>query len=374
MSGAKEFADFIKYINDNKIVMNDNVKMCLKNLINLWKNVNQNCETDMFYLEHINTYDQITDFVRSKNMPEMLKLWFMHIIVLTSQNLNSREKKHIETNIAHYEFKIKIKEPYEELCDEEKCMLNFYRKLNVIGILSGNKNYIERSLIDKLITNCRLTPYDKINCDNIEIRKSEIHGHGLFAKGYIFANTIITFYPVDGYSCDDIDGNDIDDDDTDDYTDNITNTNNINYKVASDWIDNGQFMEDYSCTINEQLKIVANSNNKLNKKLLGHMINDSVGNVFLGNNKDEIKNGIYEYYMKSNNNSKLKINKKYGLIYIVTTKAIKKDEEITFSYGPLYWFSRFTQNKEDILKFYNVCNDKNISEFIKEQMQEQMQK
>lgn len=351
MIGKKEFGEFVSFINNNKTPLDENTIISLKRLITIWKN-NNDTDNGSIYLNNFLDYDVVTDFVKSKNIADLLKIWESHVTILTSQKLGSKHKNDVKLNVAHYEFKLKISEIYEKNCSQEKEMLDFYRKVTVLAILSGNSEYMSRPLIDKLLINCRMAPFDKINCLSIEVRPSNLHGHGVFATNKINAGTIISFYPVDGYNED----------------------NSLNYKVADNWVHvDGANMENHSCTLNENLKIVADPNRTENKMLLGHMFNDSVGNTFKGEVKNaltaltthEIENGIYEYYIRSNNNCKLKINELYGIIYIITTSDIEKDEELTFSYSPLYWFNRVDSNLQH---FYDVCNSGKMIEFVQRQL------
>ena len=348
MIGKKEFSTFVTCINEQKMKLDENVTTSLKNLILIWKNTTEN--NKMLYLDNFTDYDTITDFVKKLNKVKLLKLWFDHVTMLTSQKLTSREQKDVRINIAHYEFKIKFAEKYEKLFPQEKHMLDFFRKITVLAILSGNSSYAKRSLIDKLLINCRIAPFSNIQCQNIEVRTSDLHGNGVFAKDDIPIGTIVTFYPVDGYNED----------------------NSSNYKISEDWVrQENTNMEDHGCLVSDDdthpLKIVANPNKISNLMLIGHMINDSIGNTFDGTTTSNIKNGIYEYYTKSNNNCKLKINKQYGIIYIITIKNIKKDQELTFSYGPLYWFTRLDTN---VQHFCDVCNDEQMVEFIRPYLDE----
>lgn len=337
MKGKEEFSDFIKYINNEKIPLDENIIISLKKLITVWRNIEDSENVNLIYQTEYSNYDDVTEFVKKTNNLDLSKLWCSHVVSIVSTSL-------------YYEFKLKFTEKYEKLFQQEKDMLSYYRKILVTAILSNNDSYVNKSLIDKLLLNSSSSSssgsslYNKIQCENIEIRPSKLHKNGVFASADIDIGTIVTFYPVDGYK-----------------------TNLANYNLAEDWIhiqkDNFN-MEDYECVVNENLKIVANPNKTSNKMLLGHMINDSVGNTFKsdGMTITDIQNGIYEYYMRCDNNCKLKINEKYGIIYVITTKNIKKDDELTFSYTPLYWFTR---TNCDIKYFYDVCSDYNVSEFIK---------
>lgn len=358
MIGKTEFGSFITFLNLNKFNIDELTKTTLKKLIVLW---NSNLENSMYlYLEKNTEYEIVTHFVREKNIKELSALWFLHVSKLSSQCLhlsnfpedNILKKKIIESNILHYEFKMLYSEPIEKLSEEEKTMLKFYRRVAVMAILTGNKSYVEKPLIDKFLLNCRVSPYSKLNNHMIEIRKSDIHGNGVFAKENIKNGTVVTFYPVDGYS----------ENSETDYkiADDWTNDNNTDNNTDNN-IDVTNVYENYSCVINDNLKIIGNPNNTNKSELLGHMINDSIGCTFEDTNLDKIKDGIYEYYLKSNNNCKLKINEKYGLIYVVATKDIEKNEELTYQYGPMYWYTRISKNLEG---FFDVCNKSEISEFI----------
>lgn len=344
ISGKREFCDFIIWINTHKLTISQDIVDTLKKLISLWKGMTMT--NDLVYMENIQDYEIITDFVRYADYDELLKLWFSHVMSITIPNFAVKTKQQLELNVAHYEFKIKCTEKWEQLYDSEIEMLNFYRKAAVVGMLVRGSDYIKKPLVDKLLLNCNEMPYEKIHNGHIEVRSSSIHGNGVFATDNIEEGTIITFYPINGYK-------------SYDESDEDYGIAKLEENFESD---NKTNLEDYSCVINDKLVIIANPKKIDNKSLLGHMINDSVGNTFSGSTTHDIKNGIYEYYFKSNNNCKIKINEKYGIVYVITTTNIEKDTELLASYSPAYWFNRIDSNMKH---FYDVCSEGKISEFLK---------
>lgn len=147
--------------------------------------------------------------------------------------------------------------------------------------------------------------------DSVYVKKSSIHGNGVFAKYNIKKNTIITIYPVDS----------------------IYYTNNLGQKYLHfieekffDCIDNKKYM----IGIYDDIEIYGNQNNISNNTLIGHIINDSASFVIDNENIDDIslKNIICKYVLNLNNNAILKSNKDRTLHYIIATKDINEGEEI----------------------------------------------
>lgn len=351
--GKEEFRNFILFVNENKIELNQTTIDSLKKLIKIWNTSDDN--TKLIYLENMREYEEITDYILSLKNKKLLNLWMSHVTILTKQKFNENDedydKKNLLLSFHSHDFLIKCNE-YEDMSNDEKEMIKFYRKLKIIALMSGNKEYTNRTLIDKLFTNCNTTPYPHLS-NEIEVRKSTIHGNGVFSKKTIKEGAIITFYPFDGY-----------------YDDNSKK-----YKTCNNWTMNDNYnFEEYLCVVNENLTIMGDSRKILNSSLLGHMFNDSIECCFKSLHENDIKNAMYDYYMKSSNNCKLKINEEYGIVYVLAIKDIEPNEELTFEYSPLYWFNKFVFNLtngdlEKIEKyieiFIDICNDKSMSQLIK---------
>ena len=210
--------------------------------------------------------------------------------------------------------------------------------------------------------------------NHVEIRQSSIHGKGLFATEDIPAGVIITYYPVHGVTEDSI----LEDGTTkgcrfyanDNDTNFIENRKEISrcygHTIAS---------------INNEYLIVGNPNNTSNKLLLAHMINGATGNVFLNikyddaNNILEFKNIVAKYYItgSKNRNCKIKMDKNKVVACAVTTREIKKNEEIFIFYDPMYWYNITyeTDNCDEntgLKNFMTLLNDEDfvlwISKFM----------
>lgn len=170
----------------------------------------------------------------------------------------------------------------------------------------------------------------------IEVRKSQIHNNGVFAIKNIKKNKIITFYPAHAIC------------DTRRKYDKITYASNkfkINYK--------------YQYPISDDYFIYGNPNDYSNYSLLGHMINDSSYIDSIDISSTEIKNSVARYILSSNNNCRIKYDPDTDIVYILTIKPIKKDEEILMSYLPILWLKPNQINiYKDLLE-----NDKQFKNF-----------
>ena len=181
-------------------------------------------------------------------------------------------------------------------------------------------NYLSshRNLLDKLMYNCLDNPI-QLKHNNIEIRKSCIHGNGVFATSDIPTGSIITFYPVHGFF----------------ISGNLCIIKQSSFFTEYDW-------SVYQHEIDNNLSIIGDPTQIENKLLLGHMFNDAIGNTFTSLTEEGITNGINEYYEQLyKNNCFVRINNQFGVVYIITSKDVKQDEELTISYQPTYWIGRY---------------------------------
>lgn len=341
--GKKEFSEFITKINAHKINLTEDAKNCLGELIDVWRETND--DNDFIYLENKVEYDEIIYFIKKESKQDLLgRIWYEHVNKITTHKITSDDPKYMKLNLSAIEFKLKYFEDWNNLCDEEIKMLDFFREVESISILMKNSTYSNKTFIDKLTVNTKELPYKNIGHGMITIKKSNIHGYGVFAVDDIPENTIITFYPIDGY-CE-----------------------NDNYYISKemDEIDDAPNYEDHSFVVDDEITILGDPKKHDNNLLLGHMINDSVGNIFEKYDKNDeyhsIKNGVYEYVTKSNNNCIIKVNKKYGIVYVLTTEYVYQGEELLTSYTPYYWFSRVSNNFK---LFYEVCSEGKTIELLK---------
>lgn len=211
------------------------------------------------------------------------------------------------------------------------CML---KKIN-------NKNYLSN-----LTTMSIIFQSFKMNIINssIEIRKSNIHGNGLFAKKDIIKGDIITFYPID---C-------------------IVDENNVNSQgLVGHRFNDKIFNIDtkYKVDINGSISIYGNPENTQGSAMLDHMINDSESITIDDKekiNKHNIKKLVGNYILKSKNNARMEYNKDRTLCYYIARTDIKKDDEILASYSPMFWL-----NEEQTKMLAELCiTDINMIKFI----------
>ena len=164
----------------------------------------------------------------------------------------------------------------------------------------------------------------------IVVRASQMHGSGIFATDEIPSNKYITLYPMHAV-----------------------------WKDISIWVTDQdvEFIENieahrrtYGFNVNKSsyghFTFIGNPSNTTNLNFVGHMLNDSVGNIYkhidlkqLREDKKLFKNILARYFIKANeNNCAAEIHQKLPIIMIKTVRPIAKDEELTISYSPTYWF------------------------------------
>jgi hypothetical protein len=174
------------------------------------------------------------------------------------------------------------------------------------------------------------TFYSKI-CKNVEIRESSIEGagRGLFAKKAIKANTIVSFYPahtlgVDGQGF-------VVTSDEDDYFRNHPSSQSA-YLHCTDQ----PLFQRPSMLVNnneEPIYLDINPNREIVGGWVSQIINDG---ATVEENSDK---GVLDYY-RASGKSKNCIHIPFGpspILATVTTKKVKKGEELLTSYGGTYW-------------------------------------
>lgn len=156
--------------------------------------------------------------------------------------------------------------------------------------------------------------------DIVEVRKSEIHGNGVFAKRDIKINEIITFYPAHILQL---------------YIGNnesiLAFSNKIKEKHTDSPVNHINDHYKYSC--NNRNILIGDPTIIDDSNYLGHLINDSIMH-------DKTKKSRKLYNNLSNIQANCDFNNfepYYLYIPIISTKFIKKDEELFVSYGAQYW-------------------------------------
>lgn len=181
--------------------------------------------------------------------------------------------------------------------------------------------------LDILKTQC-LTDIKPFNLNNVVLKKSEIHGLGLFARHPIKKDEIITFYPGDIIEY--MPNGDRDQDHhivaifrSPRFTQLYGATKDIKYR------DN-----DYAFDINKNYTIIGCTHFKDDPTYMGHFINDAA-------KADESHDSIRSYQKISIKNANCKFKSLYDLhIAIVATRDIVQGEELFLSYGLGYWVDR----------------------------------
>jgi SET domain-containing protein len=141
-----------------------------------------------------------------------------------------------------------------------------------------------------------------ITIDKSYVKKSKIHGNGLFAKVNINAGDIITFYPCD-----------------------VLKSKN-DHKVANKY-------KCYTYTINDSYSIVGFPENNKNPTYLGHICNDGA------RGRCQKDRDIY------NKITLIKSNAMYNVICdsivaVIAIKDINIGDEILVSYTHNYWINQ----------------------------------
>lgn len=169
-----------------------------------------------------------------------------------------------------------------------------------------------------------------------QLQDSPIHGRGLFAVLDIPANTIITYHPA-----------------------------HFIFTKGGYYAHNGQAKEShytlaaykrsysYECVVGcgdlvrERFILIGDPGKTDNPLLLGHMLNDSCGNIFHKVKATKLRKERYfidlvkKYYttMEKNRNCGIDENSNGSVVCIMTTRDVKKGEELLTGYGMLYWLT-----------------------------------
>lgn len=147
--------------------------------------------------------------------------------------------------------------------------------------------------------------------DKCEVRKSHVHGRGVFAVSPIREGEVFTLYPAD------VPAKSVGD--------------NILYEIDADhpFFDTVDKVQDYTIEMGKTI-LVGDPTLVSDRSYIGHMINDL---VMSGNFKAEaVYNGVSEKF----SNASLKQVAEH-FICVVASRDIAIDEEIFISYGLQYW-------------------------------------
>lgn len=203
------------------------------------------------------------------------------------------------------------------------------KKMNTIDNLYS-KNYEQYIKIDKSTISGKTKVIDTLRLDlmvkelfkelnNVEVRKSNIHGNGVFAKKDINIDEIITFYPVDVLYLN------VGEEET-----VMSFSNRYKQLYNDDLI--GNIKSNYRYYIDENINVIGDPIFFNNPNYLGHLINDS-----MNHNKTKKSRNKYISQSQLKSNCDLISNTPFLYIAVVSNKFIKKDEELFVSYGVQYW-------------------------------------
>ena len=198
---------------------------------------------------------------------------------------------------------------------------NYKSKIKILKI-NNNKNHIDYLKFEYLTWTL---PF---NLNNVEVRKSKVHGLGVFAKKKILKGELITFYPGDilEYSPDE------NRDKGDRHLACFTSKRfNNHYKDKKP--DKKDRNNDYAYDINKKYTIIGCPCFKDDPNYVGHFINDGA--------KSSLSERSKEIYIKITilKSNCVFYNLKNLHIAIISTKNININDELFISYGPEYWDS-----------------------------------
>ena len=140
---------------------------------------------------------------------------------------------------------------------------------------------------------------------SVEVRPSKIHGNGIFATEDIPAYTAVTMYPADYVYV---------------KKDNKITTCGNNF----------EHFRAYSIHQNRSGMVLCGNPEIQHPLFLGHLINDS---AICGKEPES----VIEYINNTVNNTNCNFYSHTYMIIIITTKDIKKDDELFVAYGIGYW-------------------------------------
>ena len=145
--------------------------------------------------------------------------------------------------------------------------------------------------------------------DIVYLSESKIHGIGIFAKQNIEKNELITLYPAH-------------------Y---ITVVSNIPFRMSLTKLKlDPKIFSDYSLRYDENIIFTGNPLLTKNENVIGHLCNDGYKHNFITKNKKNIKK--YNKKRKEYNNTSFRSIEDTNFMGIVSTKNIKKDDEILVDY------------------------------------------
>lgn len=161
------------------------------------------------------------------------------------------------------------------------------------------------------------------NC--LEVKKSNIHGNGVFANRDIPAGMVVTMYPEHGI---------------------IENGNIYVMEPYKQYYTDHVNIDDYKISMNDRYFIYGIPKLQDNY-LVGHLINDSYPYVnetkYL--EKQAFGKMLEKYFINTSARNNCVFVKQLGIVYIKTTKPIKAGQELLTYYGLGYWCKTLTQDE-----------------------------
>ena len=213
--------------------------------------------------------------------------------------------------------------------------LNQYKK--------NYKNQLEKSICtwnnnEYVIDKCKLKFLSQIfsfELDKVELKKSLIHGLGVFAKQNINKGELITFYPGDF-----VEYTPNEDSDLPNHLTILYRSQRFENKFGE--VTDSKFRNnDYGFELNSFYSIIGCNHFTDDPNYLGHFINDGAKT-----NSTEKQNEIYLKISNLKRNCKFHILKDLH-VAIIATKNINIGEELFIRYGLSYW-DWFNRNSKEL--------------------------
>jgi len=209
----------------------------------------------------------------------------------------------------------------------EDSLNNMYKKIY--------KSQLEKSICplnnkEYIIDKCKLNFLSEIlpfGLDKVELKKSLIHGLGVFAKQNIIKDEIITFYPGDF-----VEYHPNEDSHLPNHLTILYRSKRFENKFGT--VTDAKYRDnDYAFEVNSFYGIIGCNHFTDDPNYLGHFINDGAKT-----NSTEKSNEIYLQISNLKRNCKFHIIKDLH-VAIVATKNINIGEELFITYGLNYWHS-----------------------------------
>lgn len=192
---------------------------------------------------------------------------------------------------------------------DEQLFVNLIEKYVLIFKLQGISD--ENDLYFKLTKTLEESPLRPV----VEIKPSDIHGNGVFAKEDIENGKVVAVYPCHAM---------------------LSGGTVLSAQQDSERYE--EYYEEYYCKLPNN-KVIFGFPDVCKGCLLAHIINDSSVGIDRLKQTDELGDKLVDYVLNCTGNCCIKYFD--NVVYVVTTKLVDKDQELVCSYGYEFWFGKF---------------------------------